>query len=128
MGWLFDKLQTVTGGHRVPRRDERLNDVDVMSVRTNRDPVSGFRLYGKDDKHTGNHYTVGAMIGATIGGVRVTLGDAAGRLDEYFKDESNRKEQIGILNQNVWSLRRNGLRKTRAVFFSGMRPTRWNLR
>lgn len=128
MGWLFDKLQTVTGGHRIPRRDERLNDVDVMAIRTNRDPVSGFRLYGKNDKHTGNHYTVGGMIGATIGGILVTLGDGEVGLMTTLRMNPIGKEQIGILNQNVWSLRRSGLRKTRAVFFSGMRPTRWSLR
>ena len=92
MGWVFDKRKVIPDpmapqGYRYELvREGRLGKVDVMSIRTNRDPVSGLRLYDEDGKQVGNRYRIGGRL--------LTLGDTVGRLESYFEEESNRQSQI----------------------------------
>ena len=97
MGWVFDKRKVIPDpmapqGYRYELvREERLGKVDVMSIRTNRDPVSGLRLYDKDGKQVSNRYRIGGRL--------LTLGDTEGRLEPYFEDKANRQKANWSLNR-----------------------------
>ena len=92
MGWLFDRVRFFPHPNMPDEldyeffRDERLDRVDVMSIRTNRDMVSGLRLYDEDGKQVSNRYRIGGRL--------LTLGDTVGRLESYFEEESNRQSQL----------------------------------
>ena len=76
-------------------RENRLGEVDVMAIRTNRDSVSELRLYGEDGKYTSNRYMIGGRL--------MTLGDTVGRLKAYFEeDEANRKKADWRKSRMPW--------------------------